>query len=543
MAARGRQFYGAARMKRFLCLCWTCLLPGFLDITRGAGVPVVAVPGVSFAGSSLGADSSFAAADANGAVGEWHYVQFVNGHFAVYSKTNGARLVSKTHRDFWTEAGIPLAALEAVDPRTLYDAAVGRWYVSSVEVDPTNLSSNRLMLAVSAGPDPVGPWSSLALPGVPGRFVDFATLGFDATGVYVAGYVSGSDGGSRGTNLLVRVAKEDLLQTPPRADRTVVFPLVPSAASGNILQPAVNLDGTNGGTILAAASLGWDWRPHELLLGTRAQAGVADRWELSSTPIQVPPYLRPEPPVQPDGSDLLVVGDTRFSAAVYQVGGILYAVHSTTVSSRAAVRWYRIRAADFALLETGTITDPQMDLFYPSIAANAAGVVAIGLNGCGTNAFISSYACVGATREGVTRFGPLLLLKEGLDSYGLLAGDVVRWGDYSATSVDPTDPFRFWTVQLYAYSSDAWSTEITELRTALPELGISDENAAVTVSWFGSPGVLMPETSTRLEAPAWTRLDGIVSRPDGRQSVTVRAVDTQRFFRLRPVTGGSGIWR
>jgi len=53
------------------------------------------------------------------------------------------------------------------------------------------------------------------------------------------------------------------------------------------------------------------------------------------------------------------------------VGGILYAVHNTYLSNHIAIRWYRIRAADNVLLESGTITDPDLDLFFPSIAANS----------------------------------------------------------------------------------------------------------------------------------------------------------------------------
>src|SRR5882724_7007242 len=65
------------------------------------------------------------------------------------------------------------------------------------------------------------------------------------------------------------------------------------------------------------------------------------------------PYL-PGPafgPIQPDGTDTLVANEARFSAKVYAVGGVLYAVHNTLLNGRVAIRWYRIRSADNALLE------------------------------------------------------------------------------------------------------------------------------------------------------------------------------------------------
>ena len=71
---------------------------------------------------------------------------------------------------------------------------------------------------------------------------------------------------------------------------------------------------------------------------------------------------------------------------------------------------YFISATNFNLLESGTITDPNLDLYYPSIAANPSGVVVIACNGSSTNTFISSYAYVGSTVSGVTMFNNKLLL-------------------------------------------------------------------------------------------------------------------------------------
>ncbi|HXD40094.1 MAG TPA: hypothetical protein VN649_06000, partial [Ramlibacter sp.] len=39
-----------------------------------------------------------------------------------------------------------------------------------------------------------------------------------------------------------------------------------------------------------------------------------------------------------------------------------------------------------------------------------------------------------------------------------------RWGDYSATVVDPRHPLRFWTFQEWPSAQDVWSTQITELK-------------------------------------------------------------------------------
>src|SRR5262249_17056161 len=129
-------------------------------------------------------------------------------------------------------------------------------------------------------------------------------------------------------------------------------------------------------------------------------------------------------------------------------------------------RWYRINADTAAVLESGTIADPVLDLFYPSIAANANGTVVIGFNGCSLTSYVNCYAVVGETVNGVTTFGNRMLLQAGVASYQDNSGIESRWGDYSATSVDTTDPTSFWTIQMYPAASDTWATQITQIRTA-----------------------------------------------------------------------------
>ena len=142
--------------------------------------------------------------------------------------------------------------------------------------------------------------------------------------------------------------------------------------------------------------------------------------------------------------------DTRLGATVYEVGGVLFAVQATQVGGHSAIRWYRVDAASDTLLESGTISDPNFDYSYPSIAANEDGIIVIGFDGSSLTQFVSSYAIAGETVGGATTFGAPLLLKEGVANYHYApVSGVSRWGDYSATSVDPEDPTHFWTIQQY----------------------------------------------------------------------------------------------
>jgi MYXO-CTERM domain-containing protein len=66
-----------------------------------------------------------------------------------------------------------------------------------------------------------------------------------------------------------------------------------------------------------------------------------------------------------------------------------------------------------------------------------------------------------------------LLLQAGLADFEQIDPEVSwnRWGDYSATVVDPSDPLRFWTFQEYVEAEDIYGIRITELILS-PEPGM-----------------------------------------------------------------------
>jgi hypothetical protein len=141
---------------------------------------------------------------------------------------------------------------------------------------------------------------------------------------------------------------------------------------------------------------------------------------------------------------------------------------------------------------------------------------------------------VGETVDGLTAFGSPLLLKAGLASYRLVSrGGVSRWGDYSTTCVDPIDPNRFWTIQMYPSDSSTWSTQITELLTAVPILSIASVETNILLSW---PGTAIPfdlETTDDLASSNWTVVSQPSNSANGVVSVQLPAIAGPQFFRLR----------
>ncbi|WP_375328965.1 PEP-CTERM sorting domain-containing protein [Microcystis sp. BLCC-F210] len=96
---------------------------------------------------------------------------------------------------------------------------------------------------------------------------------------------------------------------------------------------------------------------------------------------------------------------------------------------------------------------------------------------------------VGEDSGGTTTFGNRLLLKQGSASYQRLdSSNRNRWGDYSATVLDPSDPTgrTFWTFQEFAAGSTEWSTQITEIK--LSKVNVPESSSIFSLLALGTLG-------------------------------------------------------
>jgi hypothetical protein len=543
------------------------LLPTFFAVCSfAAAQPVLLTVGQNFTGVDYGSYNTNSGAlppDSNGAVGSDHYAEFINGMFAVYSKSNGQQLEIKTDVDFWAAAGVGIDSLWLIsDPRLIYDPGSQRWFASQVDIDyltqilDSMLGTNHFLFAVSATSDPTGEWHGVMFQADPdnGNFADFPTLGFDSQGVYVSGDMyDGTSNPNAAVPLgptLVSFPKADLLLPTPNFNNRTWFGIMDYAARGDVLQPAITFDGSNTGAVLAVIDIGNTSAPYSNLVSFAVQnAGGPGPATLSAatfptvSPFMVPDNVPVGAPLftalQPDGTSTLQANDARFSAKAYVVGGVMYAVHNTLFNGRIAIRWYRLRASDGSLLESGTLSDTNLDLFFPSIAANAQGTVIIAFNGSGLSTTVSSFAVAGVTVNGLTTFGGRVLLKAGVTSYH---GDdetsgypTSRWGDYSATSVDPADSTRFWTIQEFPSDPGVWATQITELLTTVPaHLDIAQAPGnAITLSWSLAAAGYQLQSATNLLAPvAWANVTNSPATNGSQLVLSLPVSGMQRYFRL-----------
>jgi hypothetical protein len=359
-------------------------------------------------------------------------------------------------------------------------------------------------------------------------------MGIDANGVYLSGDMFDLAGNSLGPSL-VSIPKSGLLADPPSATGRTMFGILSAANYGSILQPAVTVDATSGPElVLAMGDLGYDFQPHSNLVSVAVQGSALETASLTGLlSLAVPAYSIPLNPTQPSGQQNLDDGDGRISATVYRVGEVLYAVHGTEVNGRAAIQWFEIDAATRTVLGTGLIADPVLELFYPSIAANAGGTVVIACNGCSSSSFVSCFATVGEKLNGIRIFGGLQLLKAGSASYrNNDSTGISRWGDYSAVCVDPVDSARFWAITMYPPSRTLWSTQITELIAIQVRLEIQLAAGDVVLSWPAAATNFQLQSTSSLSPANWTSVGVAPVLIDNQFRVALPATGNAALFRL-----------
>jgi hypothetical protein len=527
----GQMLIGAATA---LMICWCAN-----SVHAGVAVGI----GRNFTGST---DSSAWYPCPAGAAGVDYFVEFNIDTFAVYRKSDGTQLQSASYQDFWTQTGA-LAGVTNGDygwnyPRMVYDPTVQRWFTALAISDSTNSPYPfYFLLAVSATADPTGTWSGVAIDASPGGGNTGSTvsMGLDAQAVYLSSVVAPAPGGPPIGCTLVSLPKADLLAIPPIITNRTSFGTISVSTHGYNIKPVVCFDGSAAGNIIATAGRGTQGDNNNTLLtfAVRNAAGPGPATLSSPKTLAVPAYLATSGALQPDGSQNLQTLNAAFRSDVSCSGGSLFAAQTVEDNNHAAVRWYRIRAADFTLTESGTIRDPALDLFYPSIVADTNGTVVIAYNGSGTNTFVSCFARVGRTAGGVTTFGQQVLLQSGLATYqNPDASGNDDWGYFSATCVDPTDPNIFWTINAYAADTNTWATQITQLLTSpSPQLSVASAGSNLLLSWPVTTVPFRPQMASSLAGTnLWSSLTQSATTNGSSISVLVPFTDSSAFFRLAP---------
>ncbi len=409
---------------------------------------------------ALGDDDTSIPPDTHGAVGPKHLMVTLNTQVRMMTR-NGAPLRTVSLNKFWSSLG----TLDTFDPRALYDPFGKRWI--TVAVANAASPSSAVLIGVSTTPDPTKAWN-LYLVDADGRnatFADLPVVGFDKKWIVVSVnmYTNASDEFDR-VKLFV-FNKADLYadgagKFTELAD-TSGFSMAPAITHSSTLTTHYLLDEWNNaqGTLRLSKLTGPVDAP--VLTKGIALPDSGSSWAANPAGFaDFAPQLGAKLKIQ--------ANDSRMNVPIVYRNGSLWAVHPVFLPAvnpkRSAIQWWRISTSG-AVRQRGLIQDATGKEFYayPSIAVNKDDGAVIGYSRFSANRYASAGYSYRAKGDPANTFRPGFILKKGEAPYvKTFGGSENRWGDYSATVVDPLNDRDFWTIQEYAATPkggiDRWGT-------------------------------------------------------------------------------------
>lgn len=446
--------------------------------------------GIGFTPSTFDPTAPFDAPNISGDIGPNHIIQIINGEYTLFN-TVGAQISQSTVQSFFgTLAGADLQIGtdnlnnpilgQVQDARVVFDHDTDRWFVSGIlaQEDGSNLPGNDILLAVSRTANPIDGFQSVQFVGdsTGQHFNSFATLAVNGDNVVIT---TNNEIDPLNTSVSVyAIAKADLVGFAPSAIDLARFENLNPNLFGTTIQFATDLNGDSGSTIgLATFESGTTLSLVELNnVGDPVNAATITR-----TVVNVPFYEAAPDGRQPNDVAPLNNISPEITGNVVSQGGFLWTVHSIEGSdNNSAVRWYQISEATGEVVNTGDIDDPTLDFLYPSIAVNEFGVIAIGFTGSGSapaqnpSAFVSTgFSTIGLDATPTVTFPQApAIVQEGVDNLVNITDGINPFGEYSATRIDPDDPFSFYTFQEFVAGDDIWGTSVSEF-------GITDIQAVI----------------------------------------------------------------
>ena len=495
--------------------------------------------GSSFDAATLADTSSFPP-DSNGAAGPTQYIGFQNGRIRSFNKFSGlADGVMNLNPDvFYASVLSPGAGTFTTDPQIRYDRFTSRWFLLMIDVPPVN-NFNRVVLAVSDaasnGTITAGTvWTFFQFQADAANFCDYQSLGVDVNALYV-GCNMFSTTAFVGTNGYV-IQKSSVLGAGPMF--VTNFPGLVASAVGPGPGSPRGVDNYDLG-----ATEGYFIGPDNLTFNTIMFRRVSNPGTVSPTisaniSVTVPTTTFPNRVEHLGNTGGLNGGldglDDRLFQAMIRNGRLWTAhnfrvtaagVASNATESRNASRWYEFQnlTTTPTVVQSGTVYDSAAtraaarQYTIPSIVATGQGHAVIGFTMAGTPvgptpAFASRLSgdtlgtMAGPPTAPAVTFGTTTANYNPPSDTGGSSGR--RWGDYSATVVDPLDDMTVWTAQQYNQASNSYAVRVGRLLAPPPATPVANSiasgvtNVNLVITGTSSAGSGFYDPGPDLPAPA-----------------------------------------
>ncbi|MCX6252114.1 MAG: T9SS type A sorting domain-containing protein [Bacteroidetes bacterium] len=439
--------------------------------------------------------------DTHGDVGPNNYVQVVNCHYSVYSKTGASLLGPLNTSALWQGMSNNSNDGDAV---VLYDENADRWLISQFSLPHYPNGPFFQMIAISQTPDPTGTYYRYQY--------QYADMGdYPKLGVWGDGYYMGVNRFSSGAGSFMGTGAAAFNRTKMLAgDQTaeMVWFTLPSSNPARAPQPA-DCDGDfapagtpeyfayikdgSSSDYLGILELQVDWTtPANSTLGNLLQVPV-ESFNSNISGIPQKGTSRKADVL----SDRLMY---RLQFRKFSDHWSLLTNHTVNAGSGVGgVRWYEFRktTGDWSVYQQSTYSPDANSRWMGSIAMDSSGNIALGFSISSANMYPSIYYTGRMSSDALNT----MTIGEKAIFYGTgsnTANDGTtsgncRWGDYSAISVDPSAGSTFWYTQEYCQTNGSnWRTRIGSFSWA----------SILSLSATATPSTLCTGDSSHLNAIA-----------------------------------------
>ncbi len=441
--------------------------------------------------------------DTMGAVGPTQFIIALNGRVRSFNKATGVadNGINASTDAFFSSVMTPGANFSS-DPRIRYDRLSGRWFITMIDVPgQQGTQPNRVMIAMSDSAIISGStvWAFFQFAGDPANFADYPTLGIDANALYIGVNIFSTSSGSFVNTTAFVVRKSSLLSGGPivvtRFTGLIASSGHPPRTAGPFTPQGVdNYD--------PAASEGYfigvDYSSTSTLQLRRVSNPAGTPSLSGNISISVSSFASP--------IDVTVLGtsgtvdglDRRLMAAHFR-NGSLWTSHNVGVNSsggtsspdRNGVRWYQltgIRTGQTPLVvQSGVVYQSgsaNLSYWMGTIMVSGQGHAAMGFTRAGPNNYLDAATTGRLAGDPNGIMATPVPYTSSSSAYSPSDGSSPhRWGDFSYTSLDPSDDMTMWTIQEWCQSAgNGYAVQVAKLLAPPPALPTNCTPASVTQS-------------------------------------------------------------
>lgn len=437
-------------------------------------------PGLAQSCSNVGSSIGYAPSDSHGAVGQSNFVTVKNVTVGVYRKSDCAAVVAEQNlATFFASKGVPATAT-LFDPRVLYDASTDRFFLTAESMDDYNTDQYQYFAVSKDGS--ATSWWLYRITLSKGRYTTFCKQRYNSFWDYPSAGLSrgvtptlksgqgrwfitandfGNSGGVYGAILSIDKA-------PSLSGQQVGTKCFGRQRNINIAPPIV-LDNSTVSQFLSPGSGGGNTIARLNL--TASTLGASRDTLTAIAGVAITSWSAPPQAAQPNGEVLDTI-DGRFQSASIQSLGYIWNVHTIGLNGFAAVRLYRLGTSSGSTTPSVVFTPTTADgehLFNPSFAtasglANDPAFITASrtIPADSTNGRATSVIFSGVNASSTAGDWTFYTLGQSPSQYtGCDPVYGCRWGDYSATQIDPLNKNVGWgfNQRVTSPSEFDWSVE------------------------------------------------------------------------------------